>query len=235
LHIHPRQLTLITYKIEKKMSSSFERMESRGKLITLMVLLLVMINKSTQLEIAGSIRSARSLTRHSRRELLTADRMPILSRTGTITRRTRLFMSEMSNPAPSAVVSVVPDEPKPKPKQTNPLVKFFKTNWLVLGEILVITIAKNFPDFGATGGPLRPEFFISKLGVFTIFFINGLQLSIQSNPDDVSSATKTNALIQLFNFAFIPLTAKLLAPYYPEAAFRCVRTNIRTTGYCMID
>jgi len=36
----------------------------------------------------------------------------------------------------------------------------------------------------------------------------------------MSSATKTNALIQLFNFGFIPVLAKVLAPHYPEAAFR---------------
>jgi len=97
---------------------------------------------------------------------------------------------------------------------------FFKSNWLVLGEILVIWIAHRWPWFGASGGPLKPEFFISKCGVFTIFFINGLSLSISSSPEEMSSATKTNALIQLFNFGFIPVLAKVLAPHYPEAAFR---------------
>lgn len=98
--------------------------------------------------------------------------------------------------------------------------KFLKGNWLVIGEVLVILIANKWPAFGASGGPLRPEFFISKCGVFTIFFINGLALSIQSSPQEMQSATKTNAIIQLFNFAFIPLMAKLLSPYYPHAAFR---------------
>ena len=97
---------------------------------------------------------------------------------------------------------------------------FLKGNWLVLGEVLVIWIASKWPWLGASGGPLKPEFFISKLGVFTIFFINGLSLSITSSPEEMQSATKTNTLIQLFNFGFIPVLAKLLAPYYPEAAFR---------------
>ena len=113
-----------------------------------------------------------------------------------------------------------------KPKSETPLSlsesvkKFLKGNWLVIGEVLVILIANRWPSFGATGGPLRPEFFISKCGVFTIFFINGLALSIQSSPEEVQTATKTNTMIQLYNFAFIPIVAKLLAPYYPEVAFR---------------
>jgi hypothetical protein len=44
--------------------------------------------------------------------------------------------------------------------------------------MMVIMMAKMNPSFGATGGRLRPEFFVSKLGVFTIFFINGIALSI---------------------------------------------------------
>ena len=98
--------------------------------------------------------------------------------------------------------------------------KFLKGNWLVIGEVLVILIANRWPAYGATGGPLRPEFFISKCGVFTIFFINGLALSIQSSPEEVQSATTTNTMIQLYNCAFIPIITKLLAPYYPEVAFR---------------
>lgn len=64
-----------------------------------------------------------------------------------------------------------------KPKDTG-FKKFLKGNWLVIGEVMVIMMAKMNPSFGATGGRLRPEFFVSKLGVFTIFFINGIALSI---------------------------------------------------------
>ena len=109
---------------------------------------------------------------------------------------------------------------EPPSTLTESMKKFLKGNWLVIGEVMVILIANRWPTFGATGGPLRPEFFISKCGVFTIFFINGLALSIQSSPEEVQTATKTNTMIQLYNFAFIPIMAKLLAPYYPEVAFR---------------
>lgn len=104
---------------------------------------------------------------------------------------------------------------------SNSLSTWLKANWLVLGEVLVIVLAKMKPHWGATGGPLRPELTISKIGVFTIFFINGVALSLSSSsPDEVSTATKTNALIQVYNFLAIPLLLKLLAPLYPDAAFR---------------
>jgi SBF-like CPA transporter family (DUF4137) len=118
--------------------------------------------------------------------------------------------SETQNAELPGVVTIKP----------NKFLSFLKGNWLVLGEVLVIFLAYKNPNFMASGGPLRPEFFISKIGVFTIFLINGLALSIEPSPDELQSATKTNAIIQLFNFGFIPLVAKFLAPLYPIAAFR---------------
>jgi SBF-like CPA transporter family (DUF4137) len=71
------------------------------------------------------------------------------------------------------VVATPPPIVKPNAFKT-----FIKGNWLVIGEVIVIMLARLNPAFGATGGRLRPEFFVSKLGVFTIFFINGIALSI---------------------------------------------------------
>lgn len=95
-----------------------------------------------------------------------------------------------------------------------------QSNWLILGEILVIALAKANPALGATGGPLRPEIFISKLAVALIFFINGLSLSITGNPSELRDSFKTNLLIQAFSFAFLPTMARLLAPFYPFQEFR---------------
>ena len=81
--------------------------------------------------------------------------------------------------APSQMIVTKMESPiKIEKKKENGIKKFLKGNWLVIGEVLVIMMAKMNPSFGATGGKLRPEFFISKLGVFTIFFINGIALSI---------------------------------------------------------
>lgn len=102
------------------------------------------------------------------------------------------------------------------------VLKFLRSNWLVLGEVLAIYLAKRNPSFGATGGPLRPELFISQLGVMFIFFVNGIQLNLSAggSPSEIALSTKTNLLIQLYNFGLIPIMFKLLAPYYPDPAFR---------------
>ena len=99
------------------------------------------------------------------------------------------------------------------------ILSFLRNNWLALGEVLVIYLAKKWPTFGCTGGPLKPEFFINKLGVFIIFFINGLALSLKSDPSEIGAVTKTNAMIQLYNLVFIPIFAKIFAPMYPNKAF----------------
>ena len=108
----------------------------------------------------------------------------------------------------------------PRARKRDAFLSFFKTNWLILGEIVVILLAKTWPHFGATGGPLRPEITISKMAVFIIFFINGIALSINGSPQDRSNSFKTNCLVQLFSFGFLPLLARFVAPLYPDPAFR---------------
>jgi hypothetical protein len=108
----------------------------------------------------------------------------------------------------------------------NKLIIFFKENWLVLGEILVILVAKQNPRLGASGGILRPEITISKIGVFAIFFINGVAISLSPGTEDNAAVTtQTNMLIQLFSFGLIPLLAKIFAPYYPVPSFRYIIEN----------
>lgn len=119
---------------------------------------------------------------------------------------------------PSAAVTKLEGTPRRSKRKT--LLGFLKSNWLIIGEILVIYFAKKNPAFFASGGWLRPEFYISKVGVFTIFFINGIALSVSGSPSEMQSAYKTNLCIQLFNFGVIPLAAKFLAPLYPDPAFR---------------
>ena len=87
--------------------------------------------------------------------------------------------TENSAQAAMKITKMQIDVVKPPPiVKANPIKTFLKGNWLVIGEVIVIMLARLNPSFGATGGRLRPEFFVSKLGVFTIFFINGIALSI---------------------------------------------------------
>ena len=120
------------------------------------------------------------------------------------------------NTAPTKSLDVSNDKKKIKTLQV--ILSFLYNNWLVLGEVLVIYLAKQNPHFFKSGGALRPEFWISKVGVFVIFFINGIALSIST--DDLQSAGKTNAIILSYNFAFLPLFAKAFSQFYPDPAFR---------------
>jgi SBF-like CPA transporter family (DUF4137) len=102
-------------------------------------------------------------------------------------------------PVPHPMVITVMDSnavPPPKKKDSG-FKAFFKGNWLVMGEVIVIYLAHLNPSFGATGGRLRPEFFISKLGVFTIFFINGIALSIGTYVLTETPSTSTSTRMQL--------------------------------------
>ena len=73
-----------------------------------------------------------------------------------------------------------------KEKKPNVFASIFQNYWLVMGEVLVIALAHHNPALGASGGILKPEFFISKVGVFTIFFINGVALSLSSSGKSLS-------------------------------------------------
>ena len=61
----------------------------------------------------------------------------------------------------------------------------------------------------------------SQMGVFFIFFINGIALQlVGGSAAEMTSVVQTNLLIQTYNFGFIPLLVALLAPFYPDAVFR---------------
>lgn len=117
---------------------------------------------------------------------------------------------------PSAKLEVVPASiPNKEPFDFN---LFWKTYWLVFGEIFVILLAKLNPYIGCTGGMFKPELTISQIAISVIFFINGLLMSLNTAPEQRDSSLKFNLLIQSFAFLFIPLLAKILAPLYPHKA-----------------
>ena len=131
--------------------------------------------------------------------------------------RHRLFVS----PAASFEDSRPTFNPQQASRRTSPINwrKFLWNNSLLIGEFIVITIARLNPRIGMTGGPLRPEITISKLGVLAIFFINGIQLSLGAN-EDMHDMLKLNAFIQSYNMLLLPLLARLLAGHYPDVTMR---------------
>lgn len=56
---------------------------------------------------------------------------------------------------------------------------FVSKNFFLLGMIVAVSFAKLFPELGKNGSMLRPELFIGKYGVTTIFLISGISLKLQ--------------------------------------------------------
>ncbi|KAF9942908.1 hypothetical protein BGZ67_009366 [Mortierella alpina] len=82
-------------------------------------------------------------------------------------------------------------------------------NWFLLGLIVVIILARYFPNAGRTGGPICPEYSV-KYGVTScIFLLSGLSLK---TADILRSAMNYRAhlITQLTSFVVIPLFVKCL-------------------------
>ncbi|KAF9089722.1 hypothetical protein BGX23_006480 [Mortierella sp. AD031] len=82
-------------------------------------------------------------------------------------------------------------------------------NWFLLGLIVVIILARYFPGWGRTGGPIRPEYSV-KYGITScIFLLSGLSLKTR---DLLTSAMNYRAhlMVQLTSFIIIPLFVKAI-------------------------
>ncbi|KAF9966872.1 hypothetical protein BGZ70_000910 [Mortierella alpina] len=82
-------------------------------------------------------------------------------------------------------------------------------NWFLLGLIVVIVLARYYPNAGRTGGPIRPEYSV-KYGVTScIFLLSGLSLK---TADILRSAMNYRAhlITQLTSFVVIPFFVKCL-------------------------
>ncbi|KAI1320694.1 hypothetical protein EDD11_010228 [Mortierella claussenii] len=82
-------------------------------------------------------------------------------------------------------------------------------NWFLLGLVVVIILARYFPGWGRTGGPIRPEYSV-KYGITScIFLLSGLSLKTK---DLLISAMNYRAhlLVQLTSFIVIPLVVKAI-------------------------
>jgi sodium/bile acid cotransporter 7 len=82
-------------------------------------------------------------------------------------------------------------------------------NWFLLGLVVVIILARYFPLWGHTGGPIRPEYSV-KYGITScIFLLSGLSLKTR---DLLTSAMNYRAhlIVQITSFVIIPLFVKAI-------------------------
>jgi hypothetical protein len=81
-------------------------------------------------------------------------------------------------------------------------------NFFLLGMIAAVSFAKLFPELGKNGSILRPELFIGKYGVTTIFLLSGISLKLKELTNAMSNV-KLNALIQIISFGAWPFLVGL--------------------------
>ncbi|KAF8940276.1 SBF-like CPA transporter family-domain-containing protein [Dissophora ornata] len=82
-------------------------------------------------------------------------------------------------------------------------------NWFLLGLVVVIILARYFPGWGKTGGPIRPEYSV-KYGITScIFLLSGL--SLKTKELLVSAMNyRAHLFVQLTSFIIIPLFVKAI-------------------------
>jgi sodium/bile acid cotransporter 7 len=95
---------------------------------------------------------------------------------------------------------------------------YVSKNFFLFGMIVAVSFAKAFPNLGKNGSIVRPELFIGKYGVTTIFLISGISLKLQELTNAVSNV-KLNGLIQLITFGAWPYLVGLPMTKGIELAF----------------
>src|SRR3954471_12789865 len=76
-------------------------------------------------------------------------------------------------------------------------------DWFLLGMIAATVLAWAFPDPGAAGGWMHPEF-VTKAGVALIFFLHGVALSFAALRAGALN-WRLHALVQSCTFLLFPL------------------------------
>ncbi|KAF9984097.1 hypothetical protein BGZ75_004353 [Mortierella antarctica] len=117
-----------------------------------------------------------------------------------------------SSPDPSSVPGEFDGTEQPVKRKVSWKTKawdLWMKNWFLLGLVVVIILARYFPGWGRTGGPIRPEYSV-KYGITScIFLLSGLSLKTK---DLLISAMNYRAhlLVQLTSFIIIPLVVKAI-------------------------
>ncbi|KAL7478427.1 hypothetical protein ACHAW6_004192 [Cyclotella cf. meneghiniana] len=86
--------------------------------------------------------------------------------------------------------------------------EFVSKNFFLIGMIVAVSFAKIFPELGKNGSVVRPELFIGKYGVTTIFLLSGLSLKLKELTNAAANL-KLNGLIQMITFGAWPFLVGL--------------------------
>jgi sodium/bile acid cotransporter 7 len=85
---------------------------------------------------------------------------------------------------------------------------FVSRNFFLVGMMVAVSFAKLLPELGKNGSVLRPELFIGKYGVTTIFLLSGLSIKLKELTNAAVNM-KLNGLIQMISFAAWPFLVGL--------------------------
>ncbi|XP_060084300.1 sodium/bile acid cotransporter 7-B-like [Ylistrum balloti] len=98
------------------------------------------------------------------------------------------------------------------------LLSILRSNWFIIGIVLVIISAKFDPDIGSKGGILKPEITVKYVAVFIIFFNSGLSLKTEEFTKAIFQV-KIHVFIQGFTFIIFPLLMQTLATLLASGPF----------------
>ncbi|KAF9920004.1 hypothetical protein FBU30_010278 [Linnemannia zychae] len=120
-----------------------------------------------------------------------------------------IFSNSESVSASQEQEAALPVTPANNPSWKTKAWDLWMKNWFLLGLVVVIILARYFPGWGRTGGPIRPEYSV-KYGITAcIFLLSGLSLKTR---DLLTSAMNYRAhlMVQLTSFIVIPLFVKAI-------------------------
>ncbi|KAF9311470.1 hypothetical protein BG003_007366 [Podila horticola] len=132
----------------------------------------------------------------------------VLSRNSTAPEQTSILTNSSTQPLLHPRQQQDTSSQPPKPWGARAWDIWMK-NWFLLGLVIAIILARYFPDWGRTGGPLRPEY-TAKYGITScIFLLSGLSLKTS---DLLTSAMnyKAHLLVQITSFVLIPVVVKAI-------------------------
>lgn len=122
-------------------------------------------------------------------------------------------LGESGNAADDALSSVAPAVAVTRGERLRAIgrraLELLKSQWFVVAMLAAIGLAYLTPEFGRTGGPLRPEYTIAMGTVFIIFLVSGMTLRTSAIKAALL-AVKLQVLSQVMIFGVTPLLSFLV-------------------------